>query len=129
MAAGLVDRGNWGGGGKIWQRGGPGRGGGGGAVAAAVAAAVVLVAVAAAVVSTTAVEDQGQPLVGSFLRSGGDDAPTPSAHLVTFWREKKGSSTNISTCRKPLKSYQIILSKLNAITCLTITLKWSVTMM
>ncbi len=38
-----------------------------------------------------------------------------------FLAGKKGSSTKISTCRKPLKSYQIILSKLNAITCLTIT--------
>ncbi len=44
-----------------------------GAVAAAVAAAVVAVAVVAAVVSTTAAKDQGQPLVGSLLRSGGDD--------------------------------------------------------
>ncbi len=42
--------------------------------------------------------------------------PPPSAHLVTFWRKKKGSSTKISTCRKPLKSYQTILSKLKAIT-------------
>ncbi len=40
---------------------------------AAVAAAVVSVAVAAAVVSTTVAEDQGQPLVGSLLWSGGDD--------------------------------------------------------
>ncbi len=55
--------------------------------------------------------------------------PPPSSHLVTFWRKKKGSSTKISTCRKPLKSYQIILSKLNAITCLTITSKLSVVMM
>ncbi len=73
MAVGLVDQGSRGGGGKIWQRGGPGGGRGGGAVAAAVAAVVVLVAVAAAVVSMTAVEDQGQPLVGLLLRSGGDD--------------------------------------------------------
>ncbi len=64
MAVGLVDQGSWGGGEKIWQRGGPGGGGGGGVVAAAVAAAVV---------STTVAEDQGQPLVGSLLRSGGDD--------------------------------------------------------
>jgi hypothetical protein len=56
-------------------------------------------------------------------------APPPSAHLVTFWREKKGSSTKISTCRKPLNSYQIILSKLNAITRLAITSKWSIAMM
>jgi hypothetical protein len=56
-------------------------------------------------------------------------APPPSAHLVTFWREKKGSSTKNSKCRKLLKLYQIILSKLNAITCLTITSKWSVAMM
>ncbi len=34
----------------------------------------------------------------------------------------------LTTCRKPLKLYQIILSKLNAITCLTITLKSSVVM-
>ncbi len=32
-------------------------------------------------------------------------------------------------CRKPLKSYQIILFKLNAITCLTITSKLSVAVM
>ncbi len=43
------------------------------AVAVAVAAAVVSVAVAVAVVSTTAAEDQGQPLVGLLLRSGGDN--------------------------------------------------------
>ncbi len=34
-----------------------------------------------------------------------------------------------ATRREPLKSYQIILSKLNAITCLTITSKWSVAIM
>ncbi len=75
MAVGLVDQGSWGGGGKIWQRGGPGGGDGGRAVAAAaaVAVAVVSVAVAATVVSTTAAEDHGQPLVGLLLRSGRDD--------------------------------------------------------
>ncbi len=30
MAVGLVDQGSWGGGGKIWQRGGPNGGGGSG---------------------------------------------------------------------------------------------------
>jgi hypothetical protein len=47
-----------------------------GAVSAAVVLAVVVAAVvstAAAVVSTAAAEDQCQPLVGSFLWSGGDD--------------------------------------------------------
>jgi hypothetical protein len=39
----------------------------------AVAAAVVLAAVAAAVVLTVAAEDQGQPLVGLLVGSGGDD--------------------------------------------------------
>jgi hypothetical protein len=45
-------------------------------VSAAVAAAVVSAAVAAAVVSTAAVEDQGQPLVGSLAGLGGDDGST-----------------------------------------------------
>jgi hypothetical protein len=40
-------------------------------VAGLVVAAVV--STAAAVVMTTAVEDQGQPLVGSLVGSGGDD--------------------------------------------------------
>ncbi len=52
----------------------------GAVVAGAVAAVVVLAAVAAvvvstavAVVSTVAAEDQGQPLVGSLVGSGGED--------------------------------------------------------
>jgi hypothetical protein len=50
------------------------------------------------------------------------------ALISSYLVEKKGSSTKISTCRKPLKSYQIILSKFNAITCLPITLKLSIAM-
>jgi hypothetical protein len=50
---------------------------------------------------------------------------TSQRSFPAIWREKNGFSTKKSTCRKPLKSYQIILSKLNAITCLTITLKSS----
>ncbi len=42
-------------------------------MALAVAATVVLAVVAAAVVSMTAAEDQGQPLVGLLLGSGGID--------------------------------------------------------
>ncbi len=49
---------------------------------------------------------------------------TPSSS--NFLAGKKGSSTKKSMCRKPLKSYQIILSKLNAITCLTTKSKWSI---
>jgi hypothetical protein len=57
-SVGLVDQGSRGGGGKIWQRGGPS-----GAVGAVVAV------VAGALVSTAAAEDQYQPLVCLFLGS------------------------------------------------------------
>jgi hypothetical protein len=53
---------------------------------------------------------------------------TSQRSFPAIWWGKKGSSTKISTCRKPLKSYQTILSKFNAKTCLTITLKSSVRM-
>ncbi len=91
MAVGLVDQGCQGGGGKIWRRGGPGGGGGGGALGAAVAAAVVSVSVVGAVVSLTVAEDQGQPLVGSLLRSGEDDGSSQThsmfwRHLAIIWR-------------------------------------------
>jgi hypothetical protein len=42
-------------------------------VSAAVSALVVSAAVSAAVVSAAAAEDQGQPLVGLLVGSGGDD--------------------------------------------------------
>jgi hypothetical protein len=53
------------------------------------------------------------------------NAPPPGAHLLHFGG-KKSSTTKLSTCRKPLNRYQKILSELLVITCLTITLKWSV---
>jgi hypothetical protein len=57
-------------------------------------------------------------------------APTTSQRSSSnFLAGKKDSSTKISMCRKQLTSYQIILSKLNAITRLTTTSKWSIALM
>ncbi len=83
MAVGFVDRGSWGGGGKIWRRGGPSGGGGsgggvggggvGGGVGSGGVTAAVVVSTAAAVVSTAAAEDQCRPLVSLLLWLGGVD--------------------------------------------------------
>ncbi len=51
-------------------------------VSAAMAAAVVLAAVA--VVSTAVAEDQGQPLVGLLLGSGGEDGSSFGYYLASF---------------------------------------------
>ncbi len=76
MVVGLVDLGSWGGGGKIWQTGGPSGGGGGGGcggIGGLGAVAVAVVSTTAAVVSMAATEDQGQTLDGSLVGLGKDE--------------------------------------------------------